>query len=227
MGRIWQYAKKLGGRLALKILYGLGWVFFTLSCLAAMVVGLAILVRQVGAETPSAAVISAAGGLVLVSALFARHGEVIAARLKKLGPVELFEEVREALANLEEITLKVPVYTVSEDELEINPVKMKPRGEVRFRPGRSVCRLAVSRRHRADARSDAATVLRAPLQGRQLRLLAEAMAAGDRPPGPPGGAIGWRLQTAVGPLSERRRLLELGKGGQRGRRGAPAVLREG
>jgi hypothetical protein len=100
-----------------------------------MAICLGVLMHQATADEPSAAVVSAAGGLVLVSALLARHGEVIASRLKKLGPLELFEEVREALANLEDIASKVPVYKVSEDELELKPAKLSPQERFAFDQG--------------------------------------------------------------------------------------------
>lgn len=100
-----------------------------------MVGALGILVQQVVAEEPSSAVITAAGALILLSGLFARHGEVIAARLKKLGPLELFEEVREALANLEDIASKVPIFELSEDALVIRPARLSPEQEFAFRQG--------------------------------------------------------------------------------------------
>jgi tetratricopeptide (TPR) repeat protein len=135
MKRIWQLTMRAGRGAARRVWRGLGWAFFTLSCVAAMIVALGILVQQVVAEKPSPAVITSAGALVLLSALFARHGEVISSRLKKLGPLELFEEVREALANLEDIASKVPVVGFSEDALVVRPAKLSPEEEFAFRQG--------------------------------------------------------------------------------------------
>src|SRR5438270_2912814 len=135
MRGIWQLTKRAGRRAAERVLNGIGWAFFTVSCVAAMTVALGILVQQVVAKEPSSAVITSAGALVLLSRLFARHGEVIGARLKKLGPLELFEEVREALANLEDIASKVPVVEFSEDALVIRPARLSPEAKFAFQQG--------------------------------------------------------------------------------------------
>jgi tetratricopeptide (TPR) repeat protein len=126
MGGIWKHAKSFGRHLAVKAGRMLAWTFFTLSCLVTMVICLGILARQAGAKEPSGTVISTAGGLILVCAMLARHNEAIASRLKKLGPLELFEEVHEALAQLDDIASKVPVYKVSEDDLELKPATLSP-----------------------------------------------------------------------------------------------------
>src|SRR5215203_3907704 len=100
-----------------------GRIFFTAVSLAVVIAGMGLLVRQLVAPEPDAALISAAGALMLVGALFARYGEDLAGRIKKVGPVELFEEIQEALSTLPVIAAKVPETFISEgNTMDIQPV---------------------------------------------------------------------------------------------------------
>src|SRR5579864_2074626 len=105
--------------------HAVGRLFFALIFLCLLLAGMGLLVNHLASAKPNAALISAAGALVLLSAVFVRYGEDLAWRIKKVGPVELFEEVREALAPLDEIENMVPETFISErNTLDIKPVAL-------------------------------------------------------------------------------------------------------
>jgi len=104
---------------------GIGKLFFIVVSLAVILAGMGLLLRQLVADEPDAALIGAAGALILAGALFARYGEDLAGRLKKVGPIELFEEIRETLSTLEEIAAKMPEILVSEEStVDVQPVPL-------------------------------------------------------------------------------------------------------
>lgn len=105
-----------------------GWLLFKLVCVAVATASLGLLFKELISDKPSAALITAAGVLVLLAALFARHEDLLAARLKKLGPLELFEEVRGTLSFLDDITqkLQVPEVLLASEDSETNPLTITP-----------------------------------------------------------------------------------------------------
>ncbi len=117
--------------------HALRWLFFTAVWLGVLLAGLELLVKQLLAPKPEAGAITAAGVLVLIAALFARHGEDIAKRIKKIGPIELFEEVQEALGTLDEIGARVPETVISDDErtLDLRPVELSVEERFSFQQG--------------------------------------------------------------------------------------------
>lgn len=111
-----------------------GRLFFLVISLAVVLAGAGLLLRQLAAAEPDAGLISAAGGLMLIGALFARYGEDLATRIRKVGPVEIAEEIRETLATLEDIAEEVPEISIPEENT-LKPVPLSPKQRFSYEQG--------------------------------------------------------------------------------------------
>jgi hypothetical protein len=93
--------QELLGSLQKRVFVGVAWAIILL-------VG-TILVREVLRPKPDAAIVSALATVILLAALCAQVGSDLIARIKRIGPLELFEQkVEGMLSKLEAMSRKIP-----------------------------------------------------------------------------------------------------------------------
>ena len=88
---------------------GFSWVLFALARWFMIGILAWLLVRELFKKDPSPTLLATAVVLLLVVVLFDRYESVFIARLKRIGPLELFEEARDLFANFDEIVRKIPL----------------------------------------------------------------------------------------------------------------------
>jgi tetratricopeptide (TPR) repeat protein len=88
---------------------GLSWVLFTLVLWFLIGALVWLFVSELLKKAPNSTLLVAVAGLLLVVILFNRYESVFVGRLKKIGPLELFEEARDLFADFDEIALNVPL----------------------------------------------------------------------------------------------------------------------
>jgi tetratricopeptide (TPR) repeat protein len=83
---------------------------FTLVSWVLLGLLLATLVSELLKDKPDVKLVTALAAFILVSALFAQHGSAILPRVKKLGPVELFEEsLPSLLSALDKVSVRLVI----------------------------------------------------------------------------------------------------------------------
>jgi tetratricopeptide (TPR) repeat protein len=88
---------------------GLSWVLFTLVLWFLIGALVWLFVSELLKKAPNSTLLVAVAGLLLVVILFNRYESVFVGRLKKIGPLELFEEARDVFTHFEEIVPKLPL----------------------------------------------------------------------------------------------------------------------
>lgn len=88
---------------------GFSWVLFALARWFLIGTLACLLYRDLFKKDHNPTLLATAVVLLLLVVLFDRYERVLIGRLKKIGPLELFEEARDVFANFDEIVAKIPL----------------------------------------------------------------------------------------------------------------------